>query len=182
MLTVRPKVDDLVFQLYARSLHPELFEIVETRVVDRRPHYKATIHLTTSGHVVSWQTKQLCLTEVTASHQTPLVQKRRLMSYKLRGQRNDNVPCKGQIHYQMSFQLEEMEPEIFWAFQQELRVDGQRRGILHTFPSEDRLGLEAVSYVHVETHSRHMLVQAFHTYPNDYAVVKTQSLFDLSSS
>ena len=35
MLSARPKVTDLVFQLYGRVLHPELFEIHATRSIER---------------------------------------------------------------------------------------------------------------------------------------------------
>ena len=41
------------------------------------------------------------------------------------------------------------------------------------------LALGALSYVNVETRSRSMLIQAFHTFPDDYAIVKTQSLFEI---
>ena len=35
MLTVRPKVAELVFQLYGRPLHPELFQVYDSRSVSR---------------------------------------------------------------------------------------------------------------------------------------------------
>ena len=35
MLSVRPKVAELVFQLYGRALHPELFEVYSSRTVKR---------------------------------------------------------------------------------------------------------------------------------------------------
>jgi hypothetical protein len=43
----------LVFQLYGRSLHPELFEVFNSRKV-KRGDYEATIDIT-SGHVVTWR-------------------------------------------------------------------------------------------------------------------------------
>ena len=54
MLSVRPKVAELVFQLYGRSLHPELFEVYSTRTV-KRGDYEATINITSAGHVVTWR-------------------------------------------------------------------------------------------------------------------------------
>jgi hypothetical protein len=79
----------------------------------------------------------------------------------------------------VSFQLEPAEPEVFWNFQQELVRDGLRQGMLHRFDSSGRMALGAVSYINIETRARHMLVQAFHTFPDDYAIVKSQSLFQL---
>ena len=41
------------------------------------------------------------------------------------------------------------------------------------------MALGALSYINVETRNRSFLVQAFHTFPDDYAIVKSQSLFQL---
>ncbi|NBW86642.1 MAG: DUF2617 domain-containing protein, partial [Planctomycetia bacterium] len=54
MLSLRPKVAELVFQLYGRVLHPELFELCATRTVDRGG-YSASLAITTAGHVVAWR-------------------------------------------------------------------------------------------------------------------------------
>ena len=72
-----------------------------------------------------------------------------------------------------------MAPEVFWTFQQELADDGQRQGLLHVFDASGRMALGALSYINVETRNRSMLVQAFHTFPDDYAIVKSQSLYEL---
>lgn len=178
MLSVRPKVAELVFQLYGRSLHPELFEVYSRRQV-QRGEYEATIDITSAGHVVTWRYHGLTLTEVAASAHHPLPQKRRLVSYRLKGERNDRVECRGGATYQMNFQLEPVAPEVFWTFQQELALDGERQGMLHTFNSSGRMALGAISYINVETRNRSMLVQAFHTFPDDYAIVKSQSLFEI---
>jgi hypothetical protein len=175
VITTRPKVAELVFQLYGRPLHPELFEVCQSRHVERGS-YQAKVDITTAGHVVTWRYAGLTLTEVATAANHPLPQKRRLLSYRLKGHRNDGVECRGGVSYQMSFQLESVEPEIFWAFHEELTRDGERQGMLHRFDSSGRISLGALSYIHVETRNRTMLVQAFHTFPDDYAVVKSQSL------
>ena len=41
------------------------------------------------------------------------------------------------------------------------------------------MAMGALSYINVETRSRSMLIQAFHTFPDDFAIVKTQSMFKL---
>ena len=178
MLSVRPKIAELVFQLFGRPLHPELFQVQATRTVERGD-YRATVDITGAGHTVTWRYQGLTLTEVCTSASQPLPQKRRLLSYKLKGERNDQFECRGGVTYQMSFQLESVEPEVFWNVQQELQHEGQMRGLLHRFTSSGRMALGALSYVHVETRNRSLLVQAFHTFPDDYAIVKSQSIFQL---
>jgi hypothetical protein len=178
VLTVRPKIAELVFQLYGRPLHPELFEVCSSRTVDR-DQYSAKIEITRTGHVVTWRHGGLTLTEVTTSAHHPLPERRRLLSYRLKGQRSDRVECRGGITYHVSFQLEPMDPEVFWTFQEELTRDSEKQGMLQRFDSSGRMALGAISYINVESRARNLLVQAFHTFPDDYAVVKSQSLFQI---
>lgn len=178
MLTVRPKVAELTFQLFGRTLHPELFQVHQTRTVERGG-YVAKIDITSAGHVVTWRYAGMTLTEVAASSQHPLPQKRRLMSYRLRGERHDRVECRGGVKYEVQFQLEPVPADVFWTFQHELAQDANRRGMLQRFDSSGRMALGALSYVNVETRNRCLLVQAFHTFPDDFAIVKSQSTFQL---
>ena len=101
------------------------------------------------------------------------------MSYKLKGERSDRVECRGGIIYHTSFQLEPVAPELFWTFQEELSRDGERQGLVHVFDSSGRMALGAVSYIYAETRMRSLLIQAFHTFPDDCAIVKCQSVFEL---
>jgi hypothetical protein len=121
----------------------------------------------------------MTLTEVATSAQHPLPERRRLLSYRLKGQRSDRVECRGGIKYQMSFQLEPVAPELFWTFQEELSRDGERQGLVHVFDSSGRMALGAVSYIYAETRTRSLMIQAFHTFPDDCAIVKCQSVFEL---
>ncbi len=178
MLTVRPRVAELTFQLFGRPLHPELFHVFESNTLERGG-YTAKIDITGAGHVVTWRYAGLTLTEVAASARHPLPKMRRLMAYGLKGQRTDGIECRGGIRYQMSFQLEPTDPEVFWTFQQELAGQAERQGMLHRFDSSGRIALGALSYINVEARSRSLLVQAFHTFPDDCAIVKSQSLFQL---
>jgi hypothetical protein len=178
VLSVRPKVAELTFQLFGRPLHPELFATFESCTIERGG-YLAKIDITSAGHVVTWRYGGMTLTEVAAAAHHPLPKMRRLVRYNLKGQRSDRIECRGGVLYQMSFQLEVTDPEVFWTFQQELAQEGQRQGMLHQFNASGRMALGALSYINLEARNRSLLVQAFHTFPDDYAVVKSQSLFKL---
>jgi len=179
VLSVRPKVSDLVFQLYGRTLHPELFEICATRSVERGG-YRADVTITSAGHVVTWRRDGLTLCEVATSTAHPLPQKRRLLSHRLTGERSDRMECRGGTTYQTCFQLESVAPEVFWTFQQELCNEGIKHGLFHRFESGGRLALGAISWLNIETRARSLLVQAFHTFPDDLAIVKSQTLFEVT--
>ena len=179
MLSVRPKAADLVFQLYGRVLHPELFEVCASRSVDRGG-YRAQVAVTTAGHVVAWHHDGVVLSEVATHAGQPLPQRRRLLSHRIGGERSDRVECRGGVRYEACFQLERVDAEVFWSFQEELAAAGVRRGLLHRFESGGRLAAAALSWITVETRPRALLVQAFHTFPDDLAIVKSQSLFELA--
>jgi hypothetical protein len=181
VLSVRPKVTDLVFQLYGRALHPELFEVHASRSIDRGG-YSAVVSITTTGHVITWRKDGLTLTEVATAASAPLPQKRRLISHRLAGEHADRMECRGGITYQTCFQLESIDPDVFWGFQQELVVEGSKQGLLHRFESGGRLTVGAVSLITLETRARSLLIQCFHTFPDDLSVVKTQSLFECPAS
>jgi len=178
VLTVRPKVAELRFHLYGRVLHPELFDVHQTRTVERGG-YTASINITSAGHVVTWKYDGLTLTEVAASANHPLPERRRLLRYKLAGERTERVECRGGVNYEVCFQLEPVAPEVFWTFQQELAKDGRHQGMVHRFQSSGRMALGALSYINLESRDRSLRVQAFHTFPDDCAIVKVQSVFRL---
>jgi hypothetical protein len=159
-------------------LHPELFEVCATQTVERGG-YQAKIDITSAGHVVTWRFGDVTLTEVAASAHHPLPERRRLLSCRLKGEHSDRIQYHGGITYEVKFQLEPAEPEVFWTFQQELLHDAQRQGMLHRFDSSGRMALGAISYLNVTTRARSLQIQAFHTFPDDCAIVKSQSLFQI---
>lgn len=178
MLSVRPKIAELVFQLYGRPLHPELFEIYASRKIERGG-YTATVQITSAGHLVTWNYGKMTLTEVATSAHHPLPTFRRLMSHQLKGECVDGVKCHGGIRYDTQFSLEPVDRDAFALYQKELAFSGKRRGMLHHFNSSGRFGPDALSYINIESRDRSFKVQAFHTFPDDFAIVKSQSVFTL---
>ncbi len=176
VLTLRPKVAELTFQLYGRPLHPELFQVYKARRIERGDYW-AKVEITSAGHVITWNYQGFTLTEVATAAHHPLPKRRRLLFHRLGDARNEQIDCRGGVIYQTTFQLEPADSSIFWMFQQHLACECERRGLLHTFDSNGRLAMGAISYVNIETRNRSMLVQAFHTFPDDLAIVKSQSMF-----
>ena len=185
MLSVRPKVAELGFHMFCRSLHPELYRVLRTRRIERSA-YNATINITNCGHVITWNcTDQatgleapLTLCEVATSASQPLPSKRCLISQNLKGSRTEQVEIVKGVSYRTHFQLESVEPDMFFMVQQQLGKQ-PTDGLLHQFDSSGRMALGALSYINIETRQRSMLVQAIHTFPDDCAIVKVESLFSL---
>ncbi len=174
---VRPKVSELVFQLYGRPLHPELFDILAVRKV-QRDNYALTVWITRTGHVISWENQDVLLTEVTAAADQELPEKRRLLAYRLRGEHSDALVCAHGINYQMSFQVEVLQPDIFLHVHDELLADGEKRGLLHNFRPHHRLSLAPLGFVTIESRADCLCLSTFHTFPDESTIVKTQSLIE----
>ena len=174
---LRPRVCDLVFQLYGRPLHPELFEILAQRKIQRED-YELTVRITRTGHVVSWENADVHLTEVAAAADQPLPEKRRLLSHRLRSEHSDTLACAHGVNYQTTFQVEVLPPEIFLHVHDEILADGSKRGLLHNFQPHHRLALAPLGFVSVEARPGCLFLSSFHTFPEEHTVVKTQSLIE----
>lgn len=180
MLSIRPKVAELAFHLFSRPLHPELTEVFQSRAVVRND-YQAKIDITSCGHVVTFNAHGATLCEVASSVTQPLPMRRCLIHQSLKGSRTAEATCQSGVNYRTHYQLETVEPEMFWMMGQQLGK-GPTEGLLHLFDSSGRMALGAMSYVSIQSRSRSMLVQAIHTFPDDYAIVKVESLFMLPKS
>ena len=174
---LRPAVDDLVFQLYGRPLHPELFDILAVRKI-RREDYELTVRVTRTGHVISFENADVHLTEVTAAAEQELPERRRLLHYKLRNEHTGRLPCAHGIHYEMSFQVEVLAPEIFLHVHDEILADGSKRGLLHNFPAHNRLSVAPLGFISAEARPGCLFLTSFHTFPGENTVVKTQSMIE----
>lgn len=177
MISVRPKVAELAFHLFSRPIHPELLSVHQVRRI-QRGQYNAKIEITNCGHVITFNAGKLTLCEVATSAGQPLPTRRCLIQQSLKGSRTEEATCGNGMEYRTHFQLDSVGAEMFWMVGQQLGK-GQTEGLLHRFGSSGRMALGAISYVNIETRLRSMRVQAIHTFPDDYAIVKVESLFSL---
>ena len=70
-VATRPPASTMSVHLFRRPLHPELFDTLARREV-RREDYVLTVRITPAGHVLTWQTPDTYLTEITAARGQPL--------------------------------------------------------------------------------------------------------------
>ncbi|MCI0637541.1 MAG: DUF2617 family protein [Gemmataceae bacterium] len=176
---VRPRVADLVFQVYSRPLHPELFDILAVRKIQRED-YELSVHVTRSGHFFTWRNPDLMLTEVADVDQS-FVQHRRLLRYKMRGEHTGAVPLGRGFVYQTSFQVETVPPEIFLHVHDEILADGGKRGLLHNFQPNHRLAVAPLGYIAAEARAGCLIISCFHTFPEENTVIKSQTLIERQS-
>jgi hypothetical protein len=174
---LRPKVCELVFQVFGRPLHPELFDIVASHAI-RRKDYQVSLRITRTGHVITWENADVLLTEVTAAADQLLPEGRRLLNYRLRGEHAATLPCAHGVRYQMSFQVETLPPEIFLHVHDEILADGGKRGFLHNFQPNHRLAVAPLGFIEVQARAECLFLSTFHTFPDENTIIKSQSLIE----
>jgi hypothetical protein len=170
-------VADLVFQVYGRPLHPELFDILAVRQI-RQADFVLTVWITRTGHVISWESDDVHLSEVTTAAEQDLPHSKRLLSYRLRHEHCATLECAHGIRYQASFQVETLAPELFAHVHDEIVADGSKHGFLYHFSPHARLALAPLGFVLAEFRPGCLFLSAFHTFPGEHTVVKTQSLIE----
>jgi glutamate/tyrosine decarboxylase-like PLP-dependent enzyme len=176
-ISTRPSTSELAFHLYARLLHPELFVTLAERVV-RREDYILTVRITTAGHVLSWCSPRLQLTEVTFPTDELLPLSGRLCKRRFLGEQRETRQFRDGIRYSMNAHVETLPPEQFVAVHDEILADSKKRGLVFHHRPNRRLGLEPLGYITADANRTSLCVAAFHTFPEEYAIVRTQSLIE----
>jgi len=174
---VRPRVAELVFRLYNRPLHPELFDVLACRTVER-DGYTLSVRLTRTGHLLGWTDGRVHLVELTATADMELPEAGRRLGHRFDGGRSGRSEFAGGVRYQISSQVEVLPPEQFLHVHEELAADGARKGLVFHCKTGNRLGLSPLGVVIVQAVPSGLSASAFHTFPDELAVIKTQSLIE----
>ncbi len=178
---VRPDVSELNLSILGRSVHPELFAIYErTSVI--RDGFQMQLAICEAGHLLELRTPHQTLCEIVAPKGQSLPHRDRFFDKKLRGSRDESLWLPGGIGYQVSFQVERLDPEIYLHLHEEFSIDCRKATLGRIFDPPNRLAPAAVSYLQLDLFPRSLLVHAFHTFPENCAVVKTQTLIELPAA
>ena len=173
------RVAELKFVLYHRALHPELFCIHQSRHLER-PGYQADIWVMGLSHVVTVQSAGRCVTEVTTDDIEVLPQNGMVTSFQFRGERDHLEKFDDGMRYILSTQVERMTRNLFHASHRDLLSYASNRGMLVKFEDwTDEENLVPFSFVDWELRDREMHIQAFHAFPADFTILKTQSIFEV---
>ncbi|MCA9107326.1 MAG: DUF2617 family protein [Pirellulaceae bacterium] len=178
MLTVRPRFTELAFHLYGRPLHPELFEFLATRRIERDT-YRADIAITSSGHVITFTQGPVILTEVSASPKHPLPQRRCLSRQTLTTKHQERIDYREGITYETQYYREPANPGTLIDIEHQMPACGEAEGLVHRFGPSGRMSMGAFSYIDIQTRSQSLMVKAFHTFPDDGLVLRSQTTIRL---
>lgn len=175
----RPPTDQLTFQAFDKSVHPELIESVATKQFQREG-YRLTLHLTAAGHAFEWRRDACTLVELLADQNGALPHQRQVFAHRVGHERSEEFRLGEDVLYRACFQLELVEPGVFRNVCEELRAHAERDGVLQLLHAKDRMGICPLSFVDLQARPGSFIVHAYHTYPEECAIVKTQSLVEFA--
>ncbi len=174
----RLRIADLTFQVFRRPMHPDWFAARAFRRVEHRG-WSADLRIIEGGHVILFRSDGLRLSEILSGPETPLPEPGLLFHCHLRGERTAHLRPDGPIEYQSCLDVERTDPEVFRHLCEEMTLDADRDALFHRFRSANRLAPPPISHLHIDAQATTLAIQSFHTFPDECAIVRTQSLFDL---
>lgn len=174
----RARVSDLTFHVFNRAIHPDWFS---TKLHRRIPHarWETDIRIIEGGHAFIFRAGQVRLTEILAGPETVLPEPGVLFHSGIRAERSATLHSGGTVEYQTCFEVERVEPEVFRHLCEEMMADSTPQSMLFRFGSSNRLSPQPLSHIHVDVRARGISIQSFHTFPDESAIVRSQSLYEL---
>ncbi len=174
----RLQTSDLHLFAFDRSLHPELFRhYADYRVQQGR--YHADIWLVGLSHVVTVTCGQQSLAELLARESEMIPTRGVISRFRLKGERDHERRTNEGWGYMVSTQVEQMDEALYKSVHFDLLRHGERRGWLHVHPEWMESDLAPFSYIDYEARDSEFHVHAFHSYPSERTLVKTQSIIEL---
>lgn len=174
----KQRVEDLQFCLYQRALHPELFHIQRVKRV-QQARYQAEVWIVGLTHVVTVQAGDQILTELIAEETELLPKSGLVTSFRFRGERDHTQSFNNDVKYILSTQVERMTPQLFPATHRDYVHYAQNRGMFESFEEWTSDGLAPFTFVDFDARDHEFHVHAFHAYPDELTLLKTQSIFEI---
>jgi len=175
----RPDISDLVVRVFSRSVHPELIETFAEELL-QYGRFRVRVCICDAGHVVSVESEDCCITEIATSRERAMPRNHCRLRQRLTGQRDESIRFPNGVDYHACYQVERLETRIFRNLHDELALDCSTARVSHQFPSGNRFTPSPLSLIQTDFTMDSLLVHAFHTFPENCAVVKTQSLFEFN--
>ncbi len=172
---IRPQATQLSFRLYERSLHPELFDAyAEASLLTA--DLQATCRICLGGHSVTLAHGGRVVTEVVGSDEDDFPEFGQCVRHRLRNGRDATAHLRSGAKYHWGAHVEFTDPEVFDYLHSELVSEIPSATLSYQFPAMHRLRPGPISLLILESLPHALSIRSFHTFPDDLAVLRTQSL------
>jgi hypothetical protein len=169
---------DLHFLLFDRPLHPELFHhYASYRVTQGR--YHADIWIVGLSHVVTVTCRRRSLTELLSREIDLLPTRGGVSRFRLKGERDQERRLPDGWCHMVSTQVETMDEPLYKSVHNDLWRHAAKRGWFVPYEAWAKGDLVPFSYIDHEARDAEFHVHAYHTFPRERTLVKTQSIFEL---
>jgi hypothetical protein len=175
--SVHPSAFDLAFRLYGRAIHPELFDIRATQRIEGSD-WRAQLSICVGGHVIALQTAEGIATELAIPARLTTPDRGLAAGHKLGSSRDWTVSLAG-VRAHFSAHVDALDLVAFRNVEQELTLDARKAALSFRYPGAGRLQPGPLSIIRAEPLARGVMFHAFHTFPENSAVLRTQSLYEL---
>lgn len=172
------KADRQAFTLYARNLHPELFDIYVEREIFR-DFYAADFWIIGASHVVSFRAGSRVLTEIVADSTRDLPVQRKIGGFRFGHNPQKRFRYDDGITYDARFDYRRYDREGFLAKLHDIKHAVMSNGVYHVFDADRMSELQLVSAVGFVPQSRSLNVRTFHTFPDELAIIETHSRWEV---
>lgn len=176
--TIACQASDLHLFLYDRPLHPELFPHYADYQV-RQTRYQAQVWVTGLSHVVTITLGQRSVTEVVAPELEVLPSRGVVTRFRMKGERDLERTLPDEWQYMVSSQVEQMEEPLYKSVHTDLCRHAGKSGWLHQYEQWADGELTPFTYIDHEARDSEFHVHAFHAFPSEYTIVKTQTIFEI---
>lgn len=174
----RPDAADLVLRTFSRTLHPDLLCHHKSLLL-AVPGVTLQVQLIDSGHALILQVGSQTLTEVISDRNDAHPVRGRLFEQRLKGSGAETVEFESGLRYDICSTLERLSLAVFLRQHEELVADGAKATLFAESSGMNRLSPGPLSLIRADVNRQSVLVHTFHTFPEQLAVVKTQSLVEL---
>lgn len=174
----RLRVGDLSFHVYGRALHPDWFTVRAHRRITQ-VGWEADVRLVEGGHAIVWTSGRVRLCEALVWDEGQLPEPGLLFHSHVQRERSASFSPDPRVEYQTSFETERCDPAVFTRLSEETLLDASPSGLLHAYPRRNRMLPAPLSRIAVEARRGGLSIQAVHTFPEEHAIVRTLSLFEI---
>lgn len=169
---------DLHLYAFNRTPHPECFKHFSSHRVEQT-RYHADVWITGLSHVVTVTTNGRSFTELLSRDGEGAPTRGVVACFRLKGERDLEKRSPDGWGYMTSTQVETMEEALYKSVHFDLLRHAERRGWFVQYEKAGDCDLFPFSYVDHDARDGEFHIHAFHVYPVERTIVKSQSIIEL---
>src|SRR5262249_32666927 len=139
--------------------------------------WTADVRIVDGGHTAVFLSGSVRLTEVLCGPETGLPEVGRLFYSHLRPERSTSLRPDRLLEAKSCLEVERVDAAIFRHLCDEMALNPNGNLLVHRFPASNRLSPPPISHIQISARASDVAIQSFHSFPDECAIVRTQSLF-----